>query len=176
MIVDDGLAGGKEERVVCQGIRRFFRFFLMTLGGSSLPFTFVFLLARLFLQLLLQRRSTNPDLAIAAIFIDLVTLGAFFMCLSFFKIYVYMWYIAASKIEKKPFTAGKAVGGRHFWRTALELLGFDAVFAAVIYLVYLNENQVLRYILGWAFTTAFFTALAVYLVRLYRTVSKSEGD
>ena len=181
LVVDDGLtAGRKKKGLFVEGIKCcFFKFFLMTLRLSLISVLIgVFLLVASVPAIIVTKAavSTNPDLAIAAIFIDLVTLGAFFMCLSFFKIYVYMWYIAASKIEKKPFTAGKAVGGRHFWRTALELLGFDAVFAAVIYLVYLNENQVLRYILGWAFTTAFFTALAVYLVRLYRTVSKSEGD
>lgn len=176
LIVDDGQAmGSKKKGLFAEGIKCcFFKFFRMTLKLSFFTVLLgVFLLIASVPAIIVTKAavSTNPELAIAAVIIDMVTLGAFFMCLSFFKIYVYMWYIAAAKSEKRPFTAGKAVGGRYFWRTALELLGFDAVFAAVIYLVYLNENQVLRYVLGWVFTTVFFTALAVYLVRLYRTGS-----
>ncbi|MGI6668452.1 MAG: hypothetical protein ACOX4M_03195 [Acetivibrionales bacterium] len=180
MIVDDGLAMGKREKgLFARGIRRcFFRFFLMTLGLSFITLLlFVFLLVAAIPAIIVTKAaaSTNPDLTLVAVFIDLITLAAFIMCLMFFKVYVYMWYIAAAKMEKRPFAAGKAVAGRIFGRAAVQLLGFDIVFAAVIYLIYLNESQLLRYVLGWVFATAFFTTLAVYLVRLYNTGSGPEA-
>ncbi|MGE5613312.1 MAG: hypothetical protein ACM3XR_02805 [Bacillota bacterium] len=179
LTVDDGLGTGKTEKgLFARGIRCcFFRFFLMTFGLSFFTLLlFAFLLVAAIPAIIVTKAvvSNKPDLALVAVFIDFVTLAAFIMCSSFYKIYVYMWYIAAAKGERRPFAAGKAVAARIFGRAALQLLGFDMVFAAVIYLVYLNESQVLRYILGWVFTTAFFTALAVYLVRLYNTGSNPE--
>jgi hypothetical protein len=181
LAVDDGLATGKKEKgLFARGIKRcFFRFFLMTLGLSFFTVLLgAFLLVAAIPAVIVTKSavSTNPDLAVVAIFIDLVTLAAFIICLSFYKIYVYMWYIAAAKGEKRPFAAGKAVAGRIFGKAVPQLLGFDVICAVVIYLIYLNESQVLRYALGWVFTTAFFTALAVYLVRLYNTGSERERE
>lgn len=179
LIVDDGMAMGKKEKgLFASGIRCcFFRFLLMTLALSLFTLLlFVFLLVAAIPAIIVTKAalSNRPDLAVAAVLVDLVTVAAFIMCLSFYKIYVYMWYIAAAKREKRPFAVGKAVAGRIFGRAMPQLFGFDVVFAVVIYLVYLNESQVLRYVLGWIFTTVFFTVLAVYLVRLYNTGSKPE--
>lgn len=172
LIVDDGIAGRSKKRgLFTEGLKSyFFRFFFMTVKTALCSaFLAVFLMVAAVPAIIVTRAAlaTKPDLMIAALFIDFVTVGVFFFCLSFFKAYVYMWYIAASKGETKPFAAGKAAADRQFWSMVLSLPAFDVIFAAVIYLIYLSDSQAFRYVSGWIFTTAFFTTLAVYLVQTY---------
>ena len=76
-----------------------------------------------------------------------------------------MWYIASLTASKKPFLTGKAIADRCFWKIAMGLLLFDVVFVLGIFAVYMIEIQLLRYIMGWIFTTCFFTTLAVFLMK-----------
>ncbi len=174
LTVGDGIEKGKRNKgLFTEGIRKyFFRFFCMALI-TALAFLLltIFLLISSVPAIIVTRAAmtTKPDLLIAAIFIDIVTIGVFFMCLSFFMIYIYMWYIAASTGAKKPYRTGKAIADSRFWSLALGLLIFDIVFASVIYLIYSSDSQMLRYVTGWIFTTAFFTTLAVYLLRSYKS-------
>ena len=175
--VDSGLSSGAGKRgLFADGIKRnFFRFFLMTLKTALLTvLAVVFLIISAIPAIVVTRAAltVKPDLMIAALFIDFVTIGAVFFSTAFIKAYIYMWYIAASKGESRPFKAGKAVVDREFWNLAFGLAGFDIVFAAVIYLIYLSESQIFRYVTGWLFTTTFFTVLPVYLVRIYRRGSR----
>ncbi len=174
LIVGDGIENGERKKgLFTEGIRKyFFRFFCMALI-TALAFLLltIFLLIASVPAIIVTRAAmtTKPDLLVAAIFLDIVTIGVFFMCLSFFMIYIYMGYIAASTGAKKPFRTGKAIADSKFWSLVLGLLIFDIVFAIVIYSIYLSDSQALRYVTGWIFATAFFTTLAIYLVRSYKS-------
>jgi len=175
LIVDDGLSKGKKRKgLFTEGVKKyFFKFTIMTL--KTVPITillFMFLFVASIPAIIVTRAATTTsrDLLIAAIFMDFVTIGTFFMGLSFFSAYIYMWYIAASTGEEKAFLTGKAVADSVFWSISLDLLVFDIVFAVTIYLIYLSESQLFRYVSGWIFTSAFFTTLAVYLVSTYKKV------
>ena len=177
LIVDDAIA--KEPKrwgLFAQGLKSyFFRFFLMTLKTVlGAAFLALFLMISSVPAIIVTRAafSTKPDLLIAALFVDFMTVGVLFFCLTFFKTYVFMWYVAASKGVVKPFAAGKSAANMQFWNMVLNLLVFDVIFAAVIYIIYLSNSQALRYVSGWVFTTAFFTTLSVYLVQTYRDSSQ----
>lgn len=177
LIVGDALEKGKKKKgLFVEGIKRyFFRFLLMALKTSLFTLLLIVFLLVASVPAIIVTRATvtsNPDLLLAAIFMDIVTAGVFFMCLSFFSAYIYMWYVAASKGVKKPFKVGKAIADREFWKISLGLLVFDVIFAATIYLIYSSDSQMFRYVSGWIFTTAFFTTLAVYLVSTYRAIER----
>lgn len=177
-VVEDGISEGPKKRGLFEDglINGFFRFFLMTVKTVLCTAVLALFLMVAAVPAIIVTRvalTTRPDLMIAALFIDFVTVGVLFMCLSFFKVYIYMWYIAASKGGEKPFATGKAAADRQFWGIALNLLVFDIVFAAVIYIIYLSNNQIFRYVSGWAFATAYFTTLVVYLVQTFRDSSQN---
>ena len=180
-VVDDGIADGKKKNgLFAEGMKTsFFRFFLMLVKTVVFAaFLIAFLLVAAVPAIIVTRAAltSKPDLMLVAIFIDIITTGVFFMCLSFFKSYIYMWFIAASKGEEKPFAKGKAVADRQFWGLAFTLLLFDIIFALVLYFIYLNDNQIFRYVSGWVFTTAYFTTLAVYLLHVYSGVHDIESQ
>lgn len=173
LVVDDGIKKeAKKLGLFKQGLKSyFFRFFLITIKVLLCTVFFAaFLMVASVPAIIVSRAAltTKPDLMIGAVFIDIVTVGVLFMCLSFFRAYVYMWFVAASKGEKKPFVVGKAAADRQFWSMAFCLLAFDLAFAVVLFFIYTSGSQLFRYTAGWAFTTVFFTVLAVYLVNTYR--------
>ncbi len=173
LMVDDGIFGGTKKRgLFSLGIKRYFlKFFVMTLKTSLITVIFgVVLLVATVPAIVVTRVavSTKPELLLGAVFIDLVTAVVFFMCVSFYKSYVFMWYLAAADGEKKPFAKAKSIADRRFWRLSLGFLLFDLGFAVLIFLIYQSDSQLFRYVSGWAFTTLFFTIFAVYLVKAYR--------
>lgn len=178
LVVEDGIIEKKNKKrgLFGEGLKsHFFRFFFMTVKTMLCSAFFaLFLMVAAVPAIIVTRAAlaTKPELMIGALFIDFVTVAVVFLCLSFFRAYVYMWYIAASKGEKKPFKTGKGAADRQFWGIAMRLLAFDMTFITAIYLIYLSDNQIYRYISGWVFTTAFFTTLAVYLVQTYRDSSQ----
>lgn len=171
--VDSIATGAKKQGLFIEGVKHhFFRFFFMTVKTVLFTAFFaLFLMVSLIPAIIVTRMAVTArsELMIAALFIDFMTAGVIFMCLSFYKAYIYMWYIAASTGEEKPFSKGKSIADRQFWDLTLKLLIFDIVFVAgMISSTYLIKNQIYRYILGWTFSTAFFTTLAVYLVQTFR--------
>lgn len=175
LIIDDGLAKGKKKKgLFMEGLKKyFFKFTIITLKTAPITVLLVtFLIVASIPAIIVTRAAmtTSQDLLIAAIFMDIVTIGTFFMGLSFFSSYIYMWYIAASKGEEKAFLTGKAVADSSFWSISMSLLVFDIIFAVTLYLIYSSESQLFRYVSGWIFTSAFFTTLAVYLVSTYNRI------
>ena len=173
LIVNDGLnKGEKIKGLIAKGIRNYFlKYFVMTLKTTLITAVFgVFLIISAVPAIIVSKAafSTKPDLMLAAVFIDIVTVCVFFLCLSFFRIYISMWYAAAAFNEEKPFKTGKAAGDRCFWSMAMSFLGFDVVFSAVIFLIYQSGSQIFRYGAGWVFASLFFAMLAVFILRSYR--------
>ncbi len=181
LTVNDALLNGAGKKgLFIKGIRKyFFRFFLITIRATIFSVLLViFLLVSSVPAIVITRLAflSKPELMLAAVFIDIMTIGVFIVALSFLSIYIYMWYIASLTASKKPFRAGKAIADRRFWRITLGLLVFDAVFAGGLCLIYMVGSQIFRYISGWAFTTAYFTTLAVYLVQFFRDSSQLSFD
>jgi len=175
-VVGDAIAKGTNRQstksLFIGGLKgNFFKFFFMTIKTILLAILLVVFLTVASVPAIIVTRAaltTKPDLMFGALFIVFVTVGVLFMCFSFFKSYVFMWYIAASNGEKKPFKVGKAVADRRFWSLILNFFVFDVVFAAAIYLIYLSGSRIVRYTAGWAFASVFFITLVVYLVKTYR--------
>lgn len=173
LVVDDGISkGSKKQGLFSWGMKHYFsRIFVMTLKTSLITVILAVLLLVASVPAIVVTRvalSSKPELMIGAVFIDLITALVFFMGISFYKSYVFMWYLAMVSGEKKPFAKAKALADRKFWRLALEFLIFDVVFAAVVFLIYESDSQLFRYVMGWAFTTLFFTTFSVYLVKFYK--------
>lgn len=183
LIVNDGLNKGKKiEGLVAEGIRKsFLKFFVMTLKTTLITAVFaIFLLISAVPAIIVSKAAfgTKPDLMLAAVFIDIVTVCVFFLSLSFFRIYISMWYAAAAFNEEKPFKTGKAAGDRCFWSMAMGYLCFDVVFSAVIFLIYQSGSQLFRYGAGWVFASLFFAVLAVFIMRSYRNsfIEEDQGE
>ncbi len=173
LVVRDSLEHGDKKRgLFLTGLKTyFFKIFLISIRAVlSAALLAVFLMVAGVPAVIVTKAAltTRPNLMIAAVFIDIVTIGVLFLCLSFFKAYTFMWFLAATEGMPKPFMAGKSIADRSFWKLALGMLVFDVVFAAVIFAIYLSDNQLFRYCAGWVFATGFFTIFAVYLVRIFR--------
>lgn len=181
LTVNDGLStNAKTKHLFIMGIRKYFlKFFLISI--RSLIFTVilgVLVLVSSVPAIVITRVAllSKPELMIAAVFIDVLTVCVLFLTLSFYTIYTYMWYIASLTASKNPFKAGKAAADRCFWKIALGLLAFDIIFAVGLFTVYMIDSQVFRYIAGWIFTTCFFTTLAVFLLKNFRDSSRIPID
>lgn len=173
LAASDGLENGpKKKGLFRAGISKYsMRYFHMTLRVVLLAVVLVaFLMVSSVPGIVMTRVavSTSPGLLVAAIFIDIVTVGVVFASLSFFSIYTYMWYIASLATANRPFKLGKQVADRRFWQIVLGLLIFDVIFAGGICIIFLISNQFIKYAIGWIFATAFFTVLALYLVKFFK--------
>jgi hypothetical protein len=180
LVVGDSVEQGRgKQGLFLFGLKTFlFKVFLMTIKAVlSAAFLAVFLMVAGVPAIVVTKAAltTRPNLMIAAVFVDIVTVGVLFLSLSFFKAYVFMWFLAAVNGLAKPFRTGKSIADRSFWKLALGMLSFDVVFAVVIFTIYLSNNQLFRYVAGWVFASGFFTVFAVYLVQFFREGSKRTG-
>ncbi len=177
LTVNDGLTKNPKTRhLFLIGIRKYFlKFFLLSVRSTFFTVILgIFVLVSSVPAIVITRVAlfSKPNLMLAAVFIDVLTICVHFLGLSFYTIYSYMWYITTLTASERPFMAGKAAADRCFWKIAIGLLIFDVILAAGLFIVYLIDNQVFRYITGWIFTTCYFTTLAVYLVKTFRDSSR----
>lgn len=179
VVRDSVVQGDKKRGLFLAGLKKhFFRVFLITVRAVLLTALLaIFLMVAGVPAIIVTKAAltTRPNLMIAAVFIDIITIGVLFMCLSFFKAYIFMWVLAAVDGMTKPFRAGKSIADRSFWKLALGMLVFDVVFVTVIFAIYLSGSQLFRYVAGWVFATGFFTILAVYLVQFFKDGSRKAG-
>jgi len=173
LAASDGLEKGpKKKGLFRKGIRKYFlRFFHMTIRVVLLAvLLLVFLLVSTVPGIVMTRvaLSSSPKLLIVAIFIDIVTVAMCFASLSFFSIYTYMWYLASLVTDNRPFSLGKQLADRRFWKILPVLLLFDIILAGGFLAIFMIGSQLIRYAAGWLFGTAFFTALALYLVKFFK--------
>lgn len=179
MVCDSVVKGNRKRGLFLAGLKKFFfKVFLITIKVIlSAAFLAIFLMVAGVPAIIVTKAAltTRPNLMAAAVFIDIVTVGVLFMSLSFFKAYIFMWLLAAVSGLAKPFRAGKSIADNCFWKLALGMLAFDVILAAVIFTIYLSDNQLFRYFAGWIFTSGFFTVFAVYLVQIFREGSQNTG-
>jgi hypothetical protein len=179
MVSDSVVKGNRKRGLFLFGLKKFFfKVFLITIKVVlSAAVLAIFLMVAGVPAIVVTKAAltTRPNLMIAAVFVDIVTVGILFMSLSFFKAYVFMWVLAAVNGLAKPFKAGKSIADKSFWKLAPGMLAFDVILAAVIFAIYLSDNQLFRYVAGWIFTSGFFTVFAVYLVQIFREGSQNTG-
>jgi len=169
----DGLDEGPGKKgLYREGIRKYFlRFFHMTLRVVLLAFLLLVILLVSTVPGIVMTRvalTTSPELMVAAVFVDVVTVGVVFASLLFFSVYTYMWYIASLVTAKRPFRLGKQVADNRFWNITLGLLIFDVILVVGFFIIFMIGNQAIKYAVGWIFLTAFFTTLALYLVKFFK--------
>lgn len=111
--------------------------------------------------------SDKPDLLMAAVFVDILTVIVLFFGLMFSRAYIFFWYPAAIRGERKPFPAGKKHVDENFWGIAGRLFVFDLVFTIFQVFIYLLNNVAAQFIVGWLFGTVFLTCLMVYIFGSY---------
>lgn len=176
LVCDSVDQGSRKRGLFLFGLKTFFfKVFLITIKAVlSAAILAVFLMVAGVPAIVVTKAAmtSRPNLMIAAVFVDIVTVGVMFMSISFFKAYIFMWVLAAVNGLKKPFKAGKSIADRSFWKLALGMLSFDVILTGAIFTIYLSDNQVFRYVAGWVFTSGFFTIFAVYLVQIFREGSQ----
>lgn len=176
LMVGNAIAKGEKKQrsivLFTEGLKKhFLKFFFMTMDVLALTVVLaVFLIVASIPAVVVTKLAitSKPDLMVGALFIDFITIVVAFFSFSFYKVYIFMWFAAASKGERKPFKTGKAVGDTRFWSITLGLLIFDLVFSAAIFLIYQSESQIFRYTAGWVFATAYFTVLSVYIIQTFQ--------
>lgn len=112
--------------------------------------------------------TNKPDLMLAAVFVDILTVCVLFFGLMFSRAYIFFWYPAVINGEKRPYLAGKKRADKNFWKLAGRLLVFDIVFAVFQLFIYLIGNAIAQFFIGWIFSMVFFTCLTVFVFDLYQ--------
>lgn len=149
----------------------FGRIFLMTLRATVITEALgIFLMVGCVPAAVVTRAafSDKPDLLMAAVFVDILTVIVLFFGLMFSRAYIFFWYPAAIRGERKPFQAGKKHADENFWGIAGRLFVFDIVFAIFQVFIYLLINATAQFIVGWLFGTVFLTCLMVYVFDSYK--------
>lgn len=171
----DGQPGKRGE--FREGLKRYFsRYFAITL--RAVPFMLllsVFMLVSSVPAIIVTRAVTidKPELLIAAVFVDILTVAVLFFGFIFSRAYIFFWYPAALKVAKKPFAYGKRLVDGHFWGIVLRILIFDIVFVLFHYINITAGSSILQTLLGWLFNTAFFTILTVYIINAFKEFNNS---
>jgi hypothetical protein len=173
----DGLPGERGE--FWQGLRRYFlRYFTISL--RAVPFLLLlaaFMLVCSIPAVIVTRAVTpdKPELLIAAVFVDVLTVAVLFFAFIFSRAYIFFWYPSAMEMAKKPFSYGKRLVDGHFWGIVLRILIFDVVFVGIHYIISIIGSHPLQLVLGWLFDTAFLATLAVYVFRAFKEFRSSPG-
>lgn len=170
----EGKSGGRG--IFREGLKRYFsRYFFISL--RAVPFMGLlaaFMLVSSIPAIIVTKAVTadKPELLLAAVFVDILTIAVLFFGFIFSRIYIFFWYPAAMKAVKRPFTFGKRVADGHFWGIVLRILIFDLMFIAFYYIISTVGGALIQQLLAWLFDTAFFTTLSVYVLNAFREFSK----
>lgn len=175
-IVASAVEGREKERSeFIEGLRHYFsKVFLISLRAVPfMLFLAVFMLIASLPAIIVTKStlSDKPELLIAAVFIDILTIAVMLFGFLFSSAYIFFWYPSALKTVKKTFTYAKRLVDRHFWGIILRILLFYIAFAAVHYLISATGRTMVQQLLLWLFDTAFLTTLSVYVFDAFKTYS-----
>lgn len=170
----------KAEGDFIYGIKKYFsRIFLITLKSSLITFFIsCFMLVSTVPAVIITRAAATgkPELLIAAILVDILTAGALFFSCMFLRVYLFFWYPSSFKNTKNPFKYAKRIVDGHFWQIVSRFILFDIVFIVFQYLVVISASIILKLLLGWVFTTIFFTVFVVYIFYSYSIYSGTASN
>jgi MFS family permease len=166
--------GGNEKRPkeFIQGLKKFFlKIFLMTLRAFLFAeFLTIFLMVVCVPAVVVTRAAftDKPNLMLAAVFVDLLTVMVLFFGLMFSRAYIYFWYPAVIQGEKRPFSAGKKHVNQKFWGIIGRLFVFDITFALFQVFISMLGDATAKLIVGWVFNTIFFISLITFVFDSYQ--------
>ncbi len=175
--VDNTITGKKKASgEYAEGLKKYFsRILLITLRVIIFGFLFaVFMLVATIPAAVVTRAAFtgNQEIAFAAVFIDILTVGVLFFGCMFFRAYMFFWYPAAISREKGFFIAGKRVADFCFWNILRTFLLFDVILIAFEYALLKIGNNPGTLVAGWIFRTAFYVLYINYIFVTYRKAEK----
>jgi hypothetical protein len=160
-----------------EGIRKYFKkIFLITLRVLLFfAFFICFILVACIPAIIITRAAatTRPEMLLASIAVDILTVGVLFFSLMFTRSYLFYWYPAALKVNKNSFREAKRFVDKQFWQIVIRFILFDIVFIAFQYIIFIIGPIGLKLLLNWVFCTVFFTVLTVFIVSSYKEYSHS---
>ena len=170
----------KEKGDFAAGIKRyFFRVFLITLRAAFFAGLVLGIMSIATVPAIIISRAaatTKPELMLAAVFVDVLTAVVWFFAYMFSKVYLFYWYPASVKVDKKPFIYAKHLVDEHFWRIVARFIVFDVVFAVFLFLVFILSSALLEMLLGWIFITVFAVVLVIYVFSSFAEIVVSNGQ
>ncbi len=128
-------------------------------------------------SLALTRAATGsrPQMLIAAIFVDVLTVFVLFFSFMFLRIYTLYWFPAVYGRFRNAFISAKRIADSNFWRIVRAFLCFDIAFI----LFHLLAGQIspgaaaLSFFLKWLFNTLFFSTYISYIFNTFFGYAKS---
>jgi len=176
--VNNTITGRKKAKgEYVQGLKKYFsRVLLITLRVLIFGFAFiVFMMVAAIPAAVVTRAalSGNQEIAFAAVFVDILTIGVLFFGCMFFRAYMFFWYPAAISCEKSFFVTAKRVVDRCFWIVLRTFLIFDVVFIAFEYAMLKIGNNMVTLIVGWIFRTVFYVLYINYIFVTYKKTEKA---
>lgn len=175
-ILDNTLAGvEKSHGDFVTGIRKYFaRIFLITLRTSFFIFFIIcYILVACIPAIIITKAASaaKPEMLLAAVFVDILTVAVLFFSLMFTRAYLFYWYPAGLKVARNPFREAKRFVDKNFWQIVIRFILFDIIFIVFQYLIFISGAIVLTLLFNWIFCTAFFTVLVVFIMSSYREYS-----
>ncbi len=118
-------------------------------------------------SLALTRAATGsrPQMFLAAIFVDTLTVFVLFFSSMFLRIYTLYWYPALYNGFGNAFAPAKRIADSHFWKIVRAFLCFDMIFI----LFHLLAGRIfpgasaLSFFLKWLFNTLYFSIYSSYI-------------
>jgi hypothetical protein len=154
------------------GIRKYFgRLFFITFRLMIIGLLFVvFLMIACVPAIVITKTAITsaPDLYIAAVIVDILTVMVLFFSVVFFETYVLFWYPAVIHNEPKPFRAGKRMADTCFWKLMLRFLAFDALFILIEAITLILDNALAALLVSWVLKTIFFSTLVVFVFASFK--------
>jgi len=159
-----------------QGLKKYFsRVLLITLRVVFFGVLFiVFMMVATIPAAVVTRAALNgnQEIAFAAIFVDILTVGVLFFGCMFFRTYMFFWYPAALNCEKDCFIVAKRVVDRCFWFILRTFLLFDVILIAFEFAMFKIGNNLVTLIVGWLFRTVFYILFINYIFITYKKTEK----
>jgi hypothetical protein len=110
----------------------------------------------------------KPELVMAAVFIDLLTVGVLFFLSLVFRAYLLFWYPAALNRNARFFHAARQVVGASFWKIVGRFFLFDVSFIASYFLFRGKYDSMPLFIADWLFKTFYVVFVIVYVFSRFK--------
>lgn len=172
------------------GVRKYFaKVSLISFRALLISFLFIVFMSVATVPAIIATKSAiagKTGFFIAAVFIDLLTLGVLFFGFMFFRIYIFFWYPASLGYENGGFRLGKRIADNCFWKVIGKFLAFDIVFFLFQFILgYLSSSlskgtvgitagSTAVWILNWLFKTVFFATFITYIFSAFKMHSEGE--
>lgn len=160
-----------------EGLKGYFsRILTISLRVTIFGFAFIiFMMVSAIPAVVITRAAFTgrSDLILAAIFVNILTIGVIFFGMMFFRAYMFFWYPAAINCDKSFFVIAKRVVDRCFWDIVRTFVAFDVVFIGFEYAMLRIGRSPGTLVINWVFKTIFFLLYINFIFFTYRKTEKS---